>query len=327
VKRREFITLAGGIAAWPLAARAQQPKPAPMKRIGVLSIGQCPVPPNPVRRRLVELGWIEGQTVVTDCVSTAGRLDQLPALARELVSRHPDVLVAAPNPLVEALKQETTTIPIVMATTPEPVRTGIVTNLARPEANVTGVAFFGFDILPKRIEVLKEFVPDLRRLAVIGSVHADPNALEVTKENLAIAANTLGINWQLFQAVVASDYDAIFARLATEHFDAAYLLSDPFTQQNGTRIVELALQHLVPAIGEGSNWARTGLLVSYGQNLNSSLVRVGEYIDRILRGADPRELPVEQATHFELVINLKTAKALGITVPTPLLGRADEVIE
>jgi putative ABC transport system substrate-binding protein len=327
MKRREFIAVVGATAAWPLAARAQQAKPAPMKRIGVLNTGQCPPPPNPTRRRLAELGWIEGQTVVFDCVSTVGRLDQLPALARELVSRHPDVLVAAPNPLVKALKQETTTIPIVMATTPEPVRTGIVTNLARPEANITGVAWFGFDILPKRIEVLKEFVPDLRRLAVIGSVHADPDALEVTKENLAIAAGPLGITWQLFQSVVASDYGAIFARLASEHFDAAYLLSDPFTNQNVTRIIELALQYQVPAIGEGSHWARAGLLVSYGQNLNSSLVRVGEYIDRILRGADPRELPVEQATQLELVINLKAAKEMGITIPAPLLGRADEVIE
>jgi putative ABC transport system substrate-binding protein len=161
MKRRAFIAFIGGLAiAWPLASFAQQPKPAPLKRIGILDIYGCRIPPDLLgTRRLAELGWIEGRNFVVDCVTTIGRLDQLPALAHELVSRHPDVLISVPIPSIKALKQETTTIPIVMTGTPEPVRTGIITNLARPEGNVTGVSFFGFDIISKRIELLKEIVP------------------------------------------------------------------------------------------------------------------------------------------------------------------------
>jgi putative ABC transport system substrate-binding protein len=276
---------------------------------------------------LAELGWIDGKTFVYDCVSTVGRLDQVQALAGELVSRHPDVLLAAPIGLVRALKQETATIPIVMVTTPEPVRMGIVTNLARPEGNVTGVAWFGLGILPKRIELLREFIPHLRRLAIISSVHSDPTALALEDENLTIATNLLGLTWQRFQAATTNDYDEIFARLTAEHCDAAYITSDPFTNQNSARIIDLAKQYLVPAVRERDYWARKGLLVSYGQNLNQSLVRAAEYVNKILHGTKPDELPVEQATALELIINRKTAQALGLAIPTSLLARADEVIE
>ena len=325
---REFVALLGGLAiAWPLACYAQQPTRAPSKRVGLLSQLPCPIPPGIMRRRLAELGWIEGQTFVFDCVSVVGRLDQLPVLARELVSRQPDVVAASAIPLIKALKQETTTIPIVIITTPEPVRTGIVTNLARPEGNVTGVAWFGFDITTKRIELLKEIVPHLRRLALIGDTYSDPKAAVIVDEDLAIAGGTLGFTWQWFRAVAANDYDEIFARLAAEHFDAAYITPSMIINNNVMHIIELALRHRIPAVSESLNWAKGGLLLSYGQDSPWSFARGAEYIDKILRGAKPSDLPVEQATKVLLAINLKTAKALGLTIPPSLLARADEVVE
>jgi len=282
---------------------------------------------HPIRRRLAELGWIEGQTFVFDCVSVVGRLDQTAVLARELVSRQPDVVAVGAIPLIKALKQETTTIPIVIIMTPEPVRTGIVTNLARPEGNVTGVAWFGFDITTKRIELLKEIVPHLRRLALIGDTYSDPKAAVIVDEDLAIAGGTLGFTWQWFRAVAANDYDEIFARLAAEHFDAAYITPSMIINNNVMHIIELALRHRIPAVSEDTRWARCGLLLSYGQDLLWSVLRAMEYVDKILRGAKPSDLPVEQATKLLLTINLKTAKELGLTVPPSLIARADEVIE
>jgi putative ABC transport system substrate-binding protein len=236
------------------------------------------------------------------------------------------VLSAASIPPIKALKQATTTIPIVMLSTPEPVRTGIVTNLARPESNVTGVAWFGFDILPERIELLKEMVPSLKRLAIISSVYGDEEGAKITEENLTIAARRLGFEWQNFRAVVHNDYNEIFARLVAEHFDAAYITADPFITQNGPRIIELTLRHRMPAVGEGSLFAKYGLLLSYGQDFLADFARASEYVDKILRGAKPSELPVQQATKLELRINLFAAKTLGLTVSPILRAQATEVL-
>jgi putative tryptophan/tyrosine transport system substrate-binding protein len=327
MKRRALITLIGGLAiAWPLTCYTQQSTAAPPKRVGVLAVFGCPIAPNWLAaRRLAELGWIEGQNFVFDCVSTVGHLDQLPALARELVSRRPDVLVATPSNLVRALKQETTTIPIVMLTPADPVRNGLVTSLARPEGNVTGVAFFGADLGGKRLEFLKEIVPHLRRLARVASEYQDPTAAQTGEEDVTIAASRLGFTWQRFRPVVASDYDEVFARIAAERFDAALISPDPLTQQNAARVIELALRHRIPTVGASAAWAKGGLLLSYGQDDRWGLARGAEYIDKILHGAKPSDLPVEQATKVELAINLKTAKALGLTVPPSLLARADDV--
>jgi putative ABC transport system substrate-binding protein len=328
--RRELMTLVGGLAiAWSLASYAQQPK-QPLKRVGALTQAPCPLQPDvPGVRRLAELGWIEGQTIVFDCVSTVGRVDQVPALARELVSRRPDVLTAGPFQFVSALKQETTTIPIVMLYGLEPVRLGLITSLARPEGNVTGVAWFY--LFPKQMELLREIVPNLRRVAFVagvgGATEFPPEALKIMEEYRTTVANALGFAWQVFQAHVANDYDEIFARLAAEHFDAAYIPGSPVNIQNQTRICQLALRHRIPAVSVTSLWARGGLLLSYGQDLLWSIARAMEYVDKIPRGAKPSELPVEQATKLQLVINLKTANALGLTVPPSLLARADEVIE
>jgi putative ABC transport system substrate-binding protein len=252
-------------------------------------------------------------------------LDELPALARELVSRNPDVLTAVTYRYIRALKQETTTIPIIMLATWEPVRTGLVAGLARPEGNITGVVWFVF--IAKQVQLLKEIVPNLRQLAIIGNPNMPPEIEQYGKEELSLAASTLGFSWQVFQPVVANDYDEIFARIAAEHFDAAFVDFDYLNAENITRIIELALRHRIPAVSPSSYVTKAGLLLGYGQDYLWSVTRASEYVDKILRGAKPSDLPVEQAVKLLLTINLKTAKELGLTVPPSLLARADEVIE
>jgi putative ABC transport system substrate-binding protein len=328
--RRAFINLIGCLAiAMPLASYAQQPN-QPLKRIGFVTLAGCPLPPdNLIRSRLAELGWFEGRNFVFECASAVGRLDQVPELARELVSRRPDVLAAFPWNFVRALKQETTTIPIVMISGWEPVRMGLITSFAQPGGNVTGVAWF--DLISKQMELLKEIVPNLKRVAWLSSAldmaKTPPEAFKIAAEDREIVASTLGFKWQLFRPTVESDYDEIFARLATEHFDAVNVIGFPFNNQNAARICQLALRHRIPAVSETATWAKCGLLLTYGQDVSWTAARGAEYIDKILRGAKPNDLPVEQATKLLLTINLKTAKELGLTVPPSLIARADEVIE
>jgi putative ABC transport system substrate-binding protein len=329
--RRAFIRLIVGLAmAWPLASYAQQPNQPP-KRVGGLTQIPCPLhPDNLAVRRLAELGWIEGQTITFDCVSTVGRVDQVPVLARELVARRPDVLTAGPSSFISALKQETTTIPIVMLATRDPVRLGLITSLAWPAGNLTGVA--SFTLIPKQMEILKEIVPNLKRVAFVRDGGAAPEYLttegrKIGEEDRQSSASALGFTWQVFDAAAASDYDKIFARLAAEHFDAVNVAESPLNVENRTRICELALRHRIPAVGDYDVWAKCGFLLTYSQDVSWSVARSMEYVDKILRGAKPSDLPVEQATKLLLTINLKTAKELGLTVPPSLIARADEVIE
>ena len=332
MKRRKLISLIGGLAiAWSLACYAQQPNPSSPKRVGILTQQvRCPIPTyTPITRRLAELGWIEGRNFVFDCVSTVDHLDQLPALARELVSRSPDVIMAAPTIFVMALKQETTTIPIVMYGTWEPVRLGVITSLARPGGNITGFAWFG--LLSKQMELLKEILPQMRRVAYIAAPNPPPppEVSKVADESRAIAERALGFTWQIFRPATADDYDEIFARVAEEHFDAAYIPTVPSNIQNSRHIRELALRHRIPTVAGEPGWIRGegGLLLAYGQDYLWTAGRATDYVDKILRGAKPSELPVEQATKVLLAINLKTAKALGLNIPPTLLARADELIE
>jgi putative ABC transport system substrate-binding protein len=323
------MTLIGGLAvAWALGCYAQEPK-QPLKRIAGLIPIPCPLQLDSLGvRRLAELGWIEGQNIVFDCVSTVGRVDQVPALARELVSRRPDVLIAGHWTDVIALKQETTTIPIVMIYGWEPVRLGLISSLARPGGNVTGVALFY--LFPKQMELLKEIVPKLKRVAFVRGVGGDavrPQALKIGEEDRQSAASALGFTWQIFPATAASDYDEIFARLEAEHFDAVNVPGLPLNTENQSRICQLALRHRIPAVSEVHYWAKCGFLLTYGQDLSWSEARAMDYVDKLLRGAKPSDLPVEQATKVQLTINLKTAKELGLTVPPSLIARADEVIE
>jgi putative tryptophan/tyrosine transport system substrate-binding protein len=215
-----------------------------------------------------------------------------------------------------------------MLATFEPVRLGLVASLARPEGNVTGVAWFG--LLPKQMEILKEIVPHLRRVAFVTGVvgaraaHSRSGAFKIGVEDAQIAAGALGFTWQIFPAAVANDCDEIFARLAAEHFDAAYIPGDAFNIHNRTHICQLALRYRIPTVSESAQWAKAGLLLIYGQDDSGGWAPAMGYVDKILRGAKPSDLPVEQGTKFQLLINLKTAKELGLTVPPSLLARADE---
>jgi putative tryptophan/tyrosine transport system substrate-binding protein len=215
------------------------------------------------------------------------RFDQVPALARELVSRHPDVLIAGQPTFVMAVKQETTTIPIVMLGVFDPVQLGLITSLARPGGNVTGVAWFG--LFYKPMELLKEIVPHLNRIAFFEGAANPPVVIKIGNESATVAA---------FRPVVASDYDEIFAHLAADHFDAAYIPGTPTNRRNLTRISQLALRHRIPTVSDQAEWAKSGLLLNYGQDVPWGLARGAEYVDKILRGAKPRDLPVEQATNF-----------------------------
>jgi len=330
MRRREFITLIGSAAAALLIATRVEPAGAQStvtpKRLGVLSGFGCRS--GSFQQRLAELGWIEGRTLTIDCVSMVSQdPDQLTLLATELVARQPAVLAASPSSYVRALKQATATIPIVMQSTPNPVENGLVTNLPRPEANVTGTAQSGADNISKRLQLLKQMLPGLARLAIIWWAGNNPLFTELATKNANTAASTLGFAWQAFSATVPEDYDRIFAQLAAEGFDAAYVPPAPLSYANLTRIAELGRRHRVPTLADHPIFAKNGFLLTYGDDPNRNFVRSAEYVDKILRGSKPADLPVEQTTTFELVINLKTAKDLGLTVPPTLLAIASEIIE
>ena len=330
MRRRGFLTLIGAVAAaWSLAA-CVEPAGAqgnvPPKRLGFLSGFGCSG--GAFTQRLAELGWIEGRTLTRDCVSTVSSdPDQLTLLATELVARRPDVLAASPTTYVRALKQATATIPIVMLSTPNPVENGLVTNLARPEANVTGTAQSGADNTSKRIDLLKQMLPRLARLAIILRAGIDPLFAELLTKDVNAAASTLGFAWQAFSTAAPEDFDRIFAQPEAEGFDAAYVPPGPLSYANLTRIAELARRHRMPTLGDHPIFAKNGFLLAYGEDSTRNAARGAEYVDKILRGAKPGDLPIEQPTTFELVINLKTAKELGLTVPASILALATQVVE
>jgi putative ABC transport system substrate-binding protein len=319
--------LAVVMAICPSLATAQNTTASP-KRLGFLSGFGCSTDadPSPMRRRLAELGWINGQTLIVDCVSTVYP-DQVGALAAELVARRPDVLAAQPADYVRALKQATATIPIVMVTTPNPVESGLVTNLARPEANVTGVVSSGREVAAKRIRLLKRLLPQLAKLAVIERKGGDTVVHEQLEKDVTDAATKLGFAWQAFYPAAPEDYDAIFARLAAEGFDAAYVEPGPLLDANQTRIAGLAMRHRIPTVGNYPYHAENGLLLAYGEAADPLNKRAAEYIDKILRGAKPGDLPIEGPIKYILVVNLKTAKALGLVIPESFLQLADKVIK
>lgn len=307
---------------------AAQDTPAAPKRVGFLSGFGCSsdADPSPFRRRLAELGWVDGRTIVLDCVSTVD-LDQVDALAAELVARRPDVLAAQPANYVRALKQATATIPIVMVTTPDPVESGLVTNLARPEANVTGVASSGRDVAVKLAGLLKKLLPRLARLAVIERHADDPTVHAQLEKDVTDASTKLDFAWQAFDAAGPEDYNSIFARLAAEGFDAAYVEPGPLLDANLARVAGLAIRHRIPTFGNYPYYADNGLLFAYGGGADPLNERAADYVDKILRGARPGDLPITLPVKFNLEVNLKTAKALGLVVPESFLLAADKVIK
>jgi putative ABC transport system substrate-binding protein len=323
MRRREVITLVGGAAVWPLAARAQEAGKQPT--IGFLGADAAGWRPwtDAFVARLRELGWIEGRTVAIEYRWTEGRPERVAEIAAEFVRRKVDVIVTN-GPSVATLKQATAIIPIVFAVAKDPVRGGLVTSLARPGGNVTGLSVQEIDTAGKRIELLREVVPRLHRLAIMVDV-GYPSAVSEMGEFRA-AARALGLEVAPLEIRQAEDIAPAFEALGAQA-DALFVSQDALTVAHHTRIITLALGARLPTMFGARNFVQAGALLSYGPNFPALFRRAAELVDKILRGAKPADIPVEEPTKFELVINLTTAKALGLTIPPTLLARADEVIE
>ena len=326
MRRREFITLIGGAAvAWPLAASAQQPER--VRRIGILmgvandQEGQSRV--RSLETGLHDFGWWNGRNVQ---IEYRWALDRTRAFAEELVGLGPDLIVAGNTPVVAALMQQTRTIPIVFVMVSDPVGSGLVTNLARPDGNVTGFSNFEFSMGGKWMQLIKEMVPNVTRVGVLFSSVTAPYAsgymrsVEAAGSSMAVAVTTLPVP-------DVSGIEPAIANLAATPNSALFVLTDVFTTVNRETITTLTAKYRLPAVYPHKYFVVGGGLISYGIDIADLHRRSASYVDRILKGATPAELPVQAPTKFELVINLKTAKALGLTVPPTLLARADEVIE
>jgi putative tryptophan/tyrosine transport system substrate-binding protein len=325
MRRREFISLLGGAAAaCPLAASAQQPGKLPT--IGFL--GATPLIESQrvtaFVQRLRELGWIEGRTIAIEYRWAEGRPDRFAEIAAEFVRLKVDVIVTVGTPPTLAAKQATAFIPIVFAASNDPVGTGLVASLARPGGNVTGQANQISDTIGKKLEFLREVVPDLRRLAIMANVGNPANVLEMAEAQAT--ARTLGLEVTTSEIRRAEDIAPAFEALK-DRADALYLCPDPLMNTNRTRINILAVGARLPTMHGLRDYVEAGGLMSYGPNFPDLWRRAGDFVDKILRGAKPADIPVEQPTKFDLIINLTTAKALGLDVPPTLLARADEVIE
>jgi putative tryptophan/tyrosine transport system substrate-binding protein len=326
MKRREFITLVGGAAAaWPLAARAQR-KTMPV--IGYLNTGSPDTNPpvlTALRQGLSESGYVEGQNLAIEYRWAEGHYDRLPTLAADLVSRKVDLIMASSPPAALAAKSATSTIPIVFRGGADPVGDGLVASLARPRGNLTGVGFGGSDLTAKRLELLSELVPRTGVFALL--VNPNAHSAESVIRDVEEGARTKGLQLHVVKAGSESEIDAAFASVVELHADALVVSADPFLSGRREQLVALASRHAVPAIYAWREFAASGGLISYGPSLTAAFHLIGIYAGKILKGAKPSDLPVEQPTKFELVINIKTAKSLGLTVPPTLLAQADDVIE
>ena len=325
IQRREFITLLGGAAtAWPLGARAQH---AAMPVIGFLNSGAPDLFAHLLsafRQGLGEIGYVEGQNVTIEYRWAQGANDQLPALAADLVGRQVNVIVAN-APAAPAAKAATATIPIVFVSGFDPVEYGLVMSLSRPGGNLTGITALGTELGPKRLELLHEVVPAQTVLALL--VNLDGHSAEIQSRQIAAAAYARRLNLHVLHARAAHEFDAAFKNLLELGAGGLVISADAFFNSRAPEIAALALRHAVPAIYQYREFVASGGLMSYGGSLTDTYRQVGVYTGRVLKGEKPAELPVQQATKVELMLNLKTAKALGLTVPPTLLARADEVIE
>jgi ABC-type uncharacterized transport system substrate-binding protein len=327
MRRREFVALLGGAAvAWPLAANAQQSAVPVVGFLHAQSPDAYTEPLRGFRQGLRETGYVEGETVAIEYRWAENRMDRLPALAAELVHRKVDVIAATgghPSPI--AAKAATTTIPIVFIAGDDPVRLGLVTSLARPGGNLTGVNFFAEELAAKRLELLRELVPGATRVAVlVNPTNPDSGS---TVRNIEAAARTLGLQIQVYNASSSREINEAFATFVRERPDALVAGTGPPFTGRRAQLVQLAAFHRIPAIYAGRQNAEIGGLMSYGASLMDAYRQLGVYIGRILKGAKPADLPVVQSSKFELVINAETARMLGLEVPPTLLARADEVIE
>jgi len=326
MKRRAFIVGLSCTAAWPLAARAQQPA---MPVIGFLySLSPEPISERlrAFRQGLKETGFVEGENVTIVYRWAENQLDQLPALASELVRRRVSVIAAGNSLSAFAVKAATLTIPIVFSVNEDPVRLGLVASFSRPGGNLTGINFFTSELAAKRLELLHELVPTATRVAVLVNPENAANT-ETTLRDVATAARTLGLQIQVVPANSSREINAAFATFARERPAALFFAGDGLFTSRRVQLVNLVSHLAVPAAFASREIAEAGGLMSYGSNIADAWRQVGTYAGRILNGANPAELPVVQSSKFELVINLQTARMLGIVVPAGLLSRADEVIE
>jgi ABC-type uncharacterized transport system substrate-binding protein len=325
MRRREFLSLLGGAAAgWPVAAMAQRSgKPPP--RVGVLLYGAAETDPNygSFRRGLRELGYVEGQSIVLEPHGAESRPERLPALARELVATRPDLIYVLGGDVVPFVRSATSTIPIVTAVSNDPVQSGLVASLARPGGNITGVTFVASDLAAKRLQFLRELDPQLARLAVLWNPdHVDPEYREIQ-----IAGRALNVQVQSLEVRSPADFDRAYQTALNMRAQALMAVSSRLLTVDRASVIGFASQQkLLLASGWGP-WAREGAILSYGPDLNDITRRSAAHVDKILRGASPAELPVEQPTKFQLVINAKVAKNLGVKLPEKLVALADEVIE
>jgi putative ABC transport system substrate-binding protein len=325
LRRREFITLLGGAAAWPLAARAQQTGKLPtIGYLGATTRSAESQRVDALVERLREFGWIESRNLTVEYRYAEGRSERYAEVAAEFARLNVDVIVTYGTPAVAATKQAAPAIPIVFAVAGDPVGSGLVASLARPGGNVTGLSLQKTDIADKRLELLREVVPSLRRLAVMANAGSPVSLLEMRE--VEATARRLGHEVATFEIRRADDIVPAFDTLKGRA-DALYLCGDPLVDTNRIRIITLALGARLPSISDFSEYVEAGGLMSYGPNFPDLFRRAAGYVDKILRGTKPGDIPVEQPTRFYLVINLITAKALGLEPAATLLARTDKVIE
>jgi len=324
VDRRAFIVTAAGFLATPLAAEAQQTK---LSRIGLLGIGSAEQSPffEAFRQELRERGWVEGQNIVFEDRSRVEGYKRLPEGAADLVRLKVDVIVTTNTTGAIAVKKATATIPIVTVMGVDPVQTGLAASLARPGGNVTGVAHLGRELIGKRLELLKETLPGVSRIAVLWN--PESRTEEFSVKDAEAAAKSLGLRVQPVEVRRPEYFEKAFTSMMHEHSDALVPATSSMFRAHRARVAELAAKHRLPAIFDSKAYVEAGGLMSYGSDTTAIYRGLAGYVDRILKGARPGDLPIEQPTKFELVVNLKTAKALGLTIPQSVLLRADEVIQ
>ena len=322
MRRREFIGLLGGVVACPLAAHGQQPK----KVVGVLGAQSTPSVVFPsLLKRLRELGWIEGENFIIE-FRGAPTMDGMTELAAELVRMNVDIIIVGSSPGVEAASRATKSIPIVFSAHGDPVGTGHVASLARPGGNITGLSNLLTELTAKGLEVLKEAIPNAKQIGILWDPTA-PAAHVASLKSIEIAATNMGLQVHKSPVQSAEDFDGALSAMAQAGVGAFVGVTSPLTVNKRVELARVALKYRLASIYSAKGNAEAGALISYGPDFHDMARRSADYVDKILRGANPADLPVEQASKYELVINLKTAKALGLTIPPTLLARADEVIE
>ncbi|HEV2715704.1 MAG TPA: ABC transporter substrate-binding protein [Terriglobales bacterium] len=328
MRRRQFITLLGGAAvSWPLAARAQQ---SPMPVIGFLNTASPQSYPRPLSgflKGLEEAGYVDGRNVAIQYRWAEGHNERLPAMAADLVQNQVTMIAATSTPAALAAKAATATIPVVFETGGDPVKLGLVASLNRPGGNVTGAASLAVEVIAaKGLEFLHELIPAARVVGLLVNPN-DPAVAESQQREVLVAAPTLGLEVTVLNAGTERDFDGVFAKLVELRASALIISADSFFTSHSEQLAALAVRHAIPAVYARREFATAGGLLSYGSDIADSYRLAGIYTGRVLKGDKPADLPVQQATKVELIINLKAAKALGINVPLPILGRADEVIE